>query len=59
MGWLLALPLFAQAPRAPLVQTAEMSVPFAPSPVTVDGVTYLPYELRETNFQHGARGCFV
>jgi murein DD-endopeptidase len=53
LSCLLALPLFAQAPRTPLVQTAEMSVPFAPSPVTVDGITYLAYELRIANFQRG------
>lgn len=38
-------------PRTPIVQSVELSVPFAPVTFTQDGQTQLVYELHVTNFQ--------
>lgn len=41
----------AAEPRAPLVQSVDLQVPFAPASVTVAGKRHLAYELHITNFR--------
>jgi len=38
-------------PRAPLVQSVDLQIPFAPASVTVAGKRHLAYELHITNFR--------
>jgi Peptidase family M23 len=47
---LLASASWAQA-RTPLVQSLDLHVPLAPSPVTIGGKKHLAYELHVTNFR--------
>lgn len=41
----------AAEPRSPLVQSVDLQVPLAPTPVTVAGKRHLAYELHITNFR--------
>jgi murein DD-endopeptidase len=41
----------SQPPRPELVQTVDIQIPFAPTPVTIAGQRHLAYELHVTNFR--------
>ena len=41
----------ASQPRQPLVQSVDIQIPFAPTPVAIAGMRHLAYELHVTNFR--------
>lgn len=45
------IPIFAQS-RTPLIQSVDVQIPVAPTPVTIAGQKYVGYELHITNFRN-------
>jgi len=50
---LMIIPVLSLAQsRTPLIQSVDVQIPIAPTPVTIAGVKYLCYELHITNFRN-------